>query len=165
MNVNSVAAWERLLRFPTRCLRVPPRSCGRGSLASRVKKQLTDETDPVPVPAQAKRGKVSRNQHTEEDALQGLGRRVASKLEDGDIRGAVRLASSDDRLAPLDPATYAALEAKHPSPHCDTIIPPPPHPVPAQVEAVAVVRAIRSFPNGSAGGPDLLRPQHLKDIL
>ena len=30
---------------------------------------------------------------------------------------------------------------------------------------MAVVRAIRSFPNGSAGGPDLLRPQHLKDIL
>ena len=28
-----------------------------------------------------------------------------------------------------------------------------------------VVRAIRSFPPGSAGGPDKLRPQHLKDLL
>ena len=28
-----------------------------------------------------------------------------------------------------------------------------------------VIRAIHSFPKGSAGGPDGLRPQHLKDIL
>ena len=28
-----------------------------------------------------------------------------------------------------------------------------------------VARAIRSFPNGSAGGPDGLRPQHLKDLI
>ena len=27
-----------------------------------------------------------------------------------------------------------------------------------------MARAIRSFPNGSAGGPDGLRPQHLKDM-
>ena len=27
-----------------------------------------------------------------------------------------------------------------------------------------VAKAIRSFPNGSAGGPDGLRPQHLKDL-
>ena len=25
--------------------------------------------------------------------------------------------------------------------------------------------AIRSFPNGSAGGPDRLKPQHLKDVI
>ena len=25
--------------------------------------------------------------------------------------------------------------------------------------------AIRSFPNGSAGGPDRLKPQHLKDMV
>ena len=31
--------------------------------------------------------------------------------------------------------------------------------------ASSVARAIRSFPCGSAGGPDCLRPQHLKDIL
>ena len=28
-----------------------------------------------------------------------------------------------------------------------------------------VIRAVKSFPNGSAGGPDRLRPQHLKDML
>ena len=29
---------------------------------------------------------------------------------------------------------------------------------------IEVARVIRSFPNGSAGGPDGFRPQHLKDL-
>ena len=33
------------------------------------------------------------------------------------------------------------------------------------VSCMDVVQAIRSFPCGSAGGPDKLRPQHLKDLL
>jgi len=34
-----------------------------------------------------------------------------------------------------------------------------------QVSSSAVRAAIQSFPNGSAAGPDGLRPQHLKDLL
>jgi hypothetical protein len=37
--------------------------------------------------------------------------------------------------------------------------------VPLHVSTAEVKRAILSFPNGSAGGPDSLRPQHLKDLL
>ncbi len=37
---NSPAAWERLLYFSTRCLRVPQRSGRRWSLATQVNKQL-----------------------------------------------------------------------------------------------------------------------------
>ena len=33
------------------------------------------------------------------------------------------------------------------------------------VSVEEVIKAIRSFPNGSAGGPDGLRPQHLKDMV
>ena len=36
---------------------------------------------------------------------------------------------------------------------------------PLEVLPVAVRTAIQSFPNGSAGGPDSLRPQHIKDLL
>ena len=49
--------------------------------------------------------------------------------------------------------------------------PPPPLPPASdlleQIEIVEndVVQAIRSFPQSSAGGPDKLRPQHLKDLL
>ena len=34
-----------------------------------------------------------------------------------------------------------------------------------QVTPLEVKQAITSFPNGSAGGPDGLRPQHLKDLV
>ena len=106
------------------------------------------------------------HQTEEEDVLRLLGKRVTSKLEEGDFRGAVRLASSDDRLAPFTQPTFEALQAKHPPPHPDTIIPQPPSSQSSlQIEPSAVTHAIRSFPAGSAGGPDLLRPQHLKDLL
>src|SRR6218665_3362026 len=37
--------------------------------------------------------------------------------------------------------------------------------VPFQVSAREVEKAIRSFPAGSASGPDRLRPQHLLDLI
>ena len=92
---------------------------------------------------------------------------MSAKLEDGDFRGAVRLACSEDCIADMDPATFAALQAKHPPPHPLSSIPPPLDVDPAAVRHIsfeAVFSAIRSFPNGSAGGPDGLRPQHLRDL-
>ena len=78
------------------------------------------------------------------------------------------MACSEDCIADMDPATFAALQAKHPPPHPLSSIPPPPLDVdPAAVRHIsfeAVFSAIRSFPNGSAGGPDGLRPQHLRDL-
>ena len=94
--------------------------------------------------------------------------RVSSKLEEGNFKGAVKLACSEDTIADMSNATLSALQQKHPTPHPDSCIPPLPqdsvaHTVSVSVEEVA--KAIRSFPNGSAGGPDGLRPQHLKDMV
>ncbi len=49
---------------------------------------------------------------------------MSVKLEEGDFRGAVRLASSDDTLAPMSEETYQALLERHPSPHANSVIPP-----------------------------------------
>ena len=78
------------------------------------------------------------------------------------------MAYSEDTIADMSNATLSTLQQKHPSPHPNTCIPPLPqdsvaHTVSMSVEEVA--KAIRSFPNGSAGGPDGLRPQHLKDMV
>ena len=35
--------------------------------------------------------------------------RVSAKFEEGDFKGAVRLASSDDKLAPMNETTFEAL--------------------------------------------------------
>ena len=91
---------------------------------------------------------------------------MSAKLEEGDFKGAVRLASSEDTLAPMNEATFEALKGKHPPPHPDTIIPSVEESHQClSVSEEEVEQAIRSFPMSSAGGPDGLRPQHLKDML
>ena len=100
------------------------------------------------------------------DPLKTLAPRVAAKLEEGDFRGAVRIASSSESFAPNNGETLAALKSTHPAPHHDSIIPLKPSSDQAlQVDNDEVARAIKSFPCGSAGGPDGLRPQHLKEMI
>ena len=90
---------------------------------------------------------------------------VALRLEEGDFKGAVRLACSEDSIAPKNNSTLDTLKQKHPPPHPDSQMPPPEessHCPIVSTEEVAL--AIRSFPNSSAGGPDGLLPQHLKNM-
>ena len=61
------------------------------SLASKMKGQIQEESNPPQFISKPK-----RKQHTEEEILQSLGKRVSSKLEDGDFKGAVRLASTSE---------------------------------------------------------------------
>ena len=71
-------------------------------------------------------------------------------------------------MADFSDDTFNALCAKHPPAHPDSHIPPSPtggELVECEVSCMDVVQAIRYFPCGSAGGPDKLRPQHLKDLL
>ena len=95
------------------------------------------------------------------DPLRFLASRVSSKLEEGDFRGAVCLACSEDTVAEANDTMIAALSSKHPAPHLDSILPLPPTSNEVEgalsVENGDVLRAIRSFPSGSAGGPDGLR--------
>ena len=158
---NDADSWDRLFRFSFRCLRVPRRGGRRRSLAASVNQQLRDEVDPSP---QAKGHRpISR---PAQDPLANLAKRVSSKLEEGDYKGAVRLFCSDDTIADINHETISALQTKHPKAHPDTSFPPPPEPsvVPGPLSDEEVIKAIRSFPCGSAGGPDGLRPQHLKDL-
>ena len=134
-------------------------------LATAVKGQLRDERDLVQ--QQPLKKPTRRHPESKADAYQSLGRRVSSKLEEGDLKGAVRLACSEDRLANFSDDTFTALQSKHPAPHPDSSIPSPPMTASNHfvVEEAAVARAMKSFPNGSSGGPDKLRPQHLKDMI
>ena len=95
-----------------------------------------------------------------------LASRVADKLGEGDYKGAVHLACGSDSVAEHSPETLVMLKQKHPDSHPDCSIIPAPD---AELYSIAIKeedvrRAIVSFPNGSAGGPDGLRPQHLKDL-
>ena len=164
VRVNDHASWDRLLRFSSRCFRVPARGGHRRSLATAINRQLSDEVD---YPTTPSRSSLKKFYRPPQDPFKSLASRVSLKLEEGDFKGAVRLACSEDTIADMSEATFSALQQKHPSPHPDSSIPPLPqdfaHTVSVSLEEVA--NAIRSFPNGSAGGPDGLRPQHLKDMV
>ena len=158
---NDATSWNRLLRFSSRCLTLPKRGGRRRNLAAAVNQQLRDEVDLAP---QALRRDL-RSRFTR-DPLSHLAERVSAKLEEGDYTGAVRIACSEDSIAFINQETLSELKAKHPPAHPDSNFPPAPESpaLLAEITEREVARAIKSFPCGSAGGPDGLRPQHLKDL-
>ena len=56
---------------------------------------------------------LPRNRKGSSD-LQLVARRVSRKLEEGNIKGAVRLATSEDIIAEVNDSTISALQSKHP---------------------------------------------------
>ena len=145
--------------YSRRYLAQPRRGGQRWSLMSVVKRQLEDES--------FQRDSCLPRLHSS-DPMQYLAKCVSAKLEEGDYRGAVRIACSEDAIADITDATISSLREKHPGPHPESHIPSPPQPeefvpLPAITEE-EVASAIRSFPRGSAGGPDGIRPQHLLNL-
>ena len=160
---NSESSWDRLFCFAPRCLRVPDRGGHQRSLASHVNSLIKRRIRPNPQPPAPVRPKTRPTR----DPLETLAARVHAKLEDGDFKGALRLASSEDSIAKPNSGPLSALQEKHLQPHPESAIPSAPtkeQAEPIQVSEEEVAKAICSFPCGSAGGPDGLRPQHLKDM-
>ena len=96
-----------------------------------------------------------------------LKRRVAAKFAEGDVSGAVRELASAEGLAPQDGDTLRALKEKHPSAPENLSLPDPPDGsvVPAVATEEDVRKAIMSFRAGASGGPDGLRPGHLRSLV
>lgn len=95
-----------------------------------------------------------------------ISRRVEFKIADGDVKGAVKILSSTDTLAPHSEFTLNQLKSKHPPPSQEINLPEPPdeNSQPLVVSEREVYKMIQNFPNGSAAGIDGILPQHLKDL-
>ena len=83
-------------------------------------------------------------------------------MEQGNLKAAVRIVCSDDSLAPNTAETMQSLLDKHPAPPADRRQIQESLANNLVVSSVDVHKAIKSFPCGSAGGPDGLK--HLKDM-
>ena len=83
---------------------------------------------------------------------------ITSKLEDGNISAAVRLLCSENIPADFTTVNLGKLQDKHPHPTHARHMPA------LQVSEDTVLKAIRSFPAGSAPGPDGIKPQHLLEL-
>ena len=161
---ESTACWSRLLGFALGCLSKPSRGGKSRNLTTAIIKQIQQYesgTEPSPAPT-SHRSLQRRPVKTHDEQIAAL---ASAKLEDGDVKGAVRLLCSDDGLAAVNENTLSALANLHPPAPADRRAAPTTDVPPLQVTPAAVRAAVQSFPNGSAAGPDGLRPQHLKDLL
>ena len=163
---SDLDGWRALLRFAPDVLAQPKRAGRRHNLANIVKRRvetLGQSTEPPVVAATAGTGCGAPLKRS--DARLAA---VASKLEDGNISAAVRILCDQSRPATPNLENFNILVGKHPTdPHPDSLagLPCPTTTTPFQVEQLDVEAAIRSFPSGSAGGPDGLRPQHLLELI
>ena len=165
---DSSAKWIDLLSFTFGCFGVPEKRGGKrflSSLATKVNQAIASfpaVSYSAPLTATQSRKQSS----TRRSSCNELAARVSSKLEEGDIRGAIRLAASEDTIAPFDDVTAEALREKHPVRAPSDCLPTPPSKEEESIQLTDtdIRSTIKSFAPGSAGGPDGLRPQHLKDL-
>jgi hypothetical protein len=127
-------------------------------MTNTVKKRTTDI-----LPDSTGQPNCSRHQ---QDNSSTLAAAVRSKLEDGNIKAAVRIICSDKMPAPNKQAILDALRRRHPSAPVDQRNLPNISTYSAlQTNEDDIIKAIQSFPVGSSAGPDGLRPQHLLDLI
>ena len=164
-------AWTRLMSFCYWGLQCPDggREARQVSLATKIKQQVAHflETESLPTLPEPHVSVLTNRQLSDDDKADKMRKRVAAKFADGDVSGAVRELSSSDGLAMQSEDTVRALRDKHPPAPRDLMMPEPPDnsfivPVVSEED---VRKAVNSFRPGSAGGPDGLRPGHLKTLL
>ena len=150
---NSPPFWERLLSFAPRCLFSLSRGGKWWSLASQLNKQIAFEAGPpdsLLCQFQCRHQCLSPSSSSLVDLLRMA---VSQRLEEGDFRGAIRIASSDSNIAIPSSAILQALRNKHPPSPVDFNPPSDFSTVDhVCVSEVEVSGAIYSFPCGSAGG-------------
>ena len=154
--------WLHLLNFGKVVLIAPPRAGKRISLPNIIKKRTICYSNSTDVPHSFKDTRT-RSIRKNFDSLSSI---IRSKIEDGNMRAAVRLLCSDDSLAADNSETLRSLQEKHPS-RIDILPAPADHVLTQalQVTQDEILKAVRSFPAGSAGGPDGIRPQHVLELI
>lgn len=155
---TDLKAWSRLFNFGNTMLLAPPRGGKKHNLTSLLKGRLA--TDDYAASARP----TTKRRPTKSD-LAAVAATVTAKIDDGNIKAALRILSSDDKPADCSETTINALKARHPPADVDRQPSPLPGDYPTlQVTETLVTSVIKSFPAGSAGGPDGVRPQHLLDF-
>ena len=168
---NDATTWLRLLLLPAAVLRNDSTLQGMGgSLATKVKRRLaafTDASSIHDVLQMARKSvmtvKPNKPNKPKRDRTAAL---VAEKISDGDVKGAIRLACSDDSIAPYDAETLAVLLQKHPRRDAngsgDWGVPDRQA---LEFSADDIITAIRKFNPSSSSGLSMWRPQHLMDLV
>jgi hypothetical protein len=158
---QSSSSWLALFQWAKSILAVPIKAGEKQNLTSLIIKRTTPSATPVVTTSGVEPPGIGRK-----SAPSSLAKTVASKLEDGNMKAAIRLLVSEDSFTPPSDAVLSSLQEKHPPSSLDEyVLPLPDQSLSPVVSEDAVKKAIASFPAGSAGGPDGLSPQHLKVLV
>ena len=98
-----------------------------------------------------------------ESLLTANARRARRAMENGQYKKATQALTSSG-LAQASQEVLVEMLAKHPQVD-PPLIPSDPIPSPVMINEAAVVKALRSFPSGTAPGPSGLRANHLKEAV
>ena len=163
------AGWLRLLSFGSGTMEKPTRGGKRHNLTQYIKSRIDTFKNDWETTASLlfgpDRDRADMGKPRKSPDANSIAAAVAAKLEDGNLSAASRILCSDDSPAPINKETLELLRLKHPSAPERTIAQPSPQTAPLQITEKEVHDAMRSFPKGSSGGPDGLRPQHVLELL
>ena len=162
--------WKHLLRLPYLCLRIPPRDnvshSKEKSLTSKVSGNLRNilesldrDDSVVGRDVCLSNCRVSRRP---KDPKSFLADKISEKISEGNNYKGCSSACIIRLLSHAE--TAFILHEKHPSqvPSSSSAITLSPTTPQYYTDESEVLQAIRSFPNGSGGGLDGLKPRHLK---
>ena len=163
-DTDSKTAWLNVFTIAHRCLKAPVRagSAKKTSLATFVKRQIDVFLNEAAVRPVESKPRPRNNVMPDNEILSKL---ICEKINEGNIKAAVRIASSDKGVVLPSDENMKLLELKHPPEHPGRQAFPVTQEQPLEVSGSLVLSAVQSFATGSAGGPSGLRPQHLKDSL
>lgn len=160
---NSPSAWARLFCFATKIFALSHSTEDRKvSFTTAVKSNITPfEKNRSPSTISETTNRKAKNLSTVPKS------QVNTRLDDGDIGGAIRFPTNDDSIAPFDGNTMLTLQERQPQANVDTLYTSLPdftveHPMVAPEEIKA---AKRSFWNGSTAGVDHLRAQNITHMI
>jgi hypothetical protein len=129
---DNLESWTSLLNFGKCVLRKPARTGKRHNLANIIKKRTSSDLGlgtPIDDPPTCQEPRSRKR-----DAESVLAAAVTAKIEDGNIKAAIKILCSDDKPAADSEETYIKLLERHPAP-------PPgrgPAPDPRNVTAIQV---------------------------
>ena len=166
-NIDNIDNWNNLLNFGSYILGKPKRGGKKRNLSNLIGKRLAAFPQFLPFEDSVKTNS-NHSKKSQNEPMKYLASAVAAKIEDGNIKAAVRILCSDDHPAKNSADTLRAINAKHPPSTLDADELKSPEELgctPLQVQESDVREALSSFPCGSAGGPDGITAQHLRDLI
>ena len=157
---QSTKAWTTLLHFGSSFLCGSERGGKQRNISFILLKRLN--TGPTSVNDHSDRPTINRKGR----CRLGEGGINIQQTQEREYHSAVRILCSDDSPADFSSSNLDRLRDKHPSEHAGAY--PSSNPaekLALQVSEIAIIKAVRSFPAGSTGGPDDIRSQHLLELV